>query len=239
MAEWQKVSDTLEKEIERGILEGDERLPADTELAARFGVHKHTVRRALIDLQGRGLVRSERGRGTFVVRDAIAYRFGAQSRFEENLAENRIVGTRRLLSVAQFGAPEDVAAHLEIEPGRPVLMATLVGEADNVPVQLFTVYFSLDRTPAVKGLFEALPHDTPLELSMKKVMKNCGVEDFRRKSARVGCRLPEAEEARHLRISLRDPVFEIEIANVNTDAKPVYWGITLYSGSRTVFVFDY
>lgn len=38
---------------------------------------------------------------------------------------------------------------------------------------------------------------------------------------------------------MRDPVFEIEIANVNADMKPVHWGITLYAASKTVFIFDF
>jgi GntR family transcriptional regulator, phosphonate transport system regulatory protein len=239
MSEWQRVSETLVDEIVRGVIGADERLPADTELAVRFGVHKHTVRRALTDLQARGIVRSERGRGTFVVRDAIAYRFGVGTRFEESLAENRLAATRRVLSVAQFGAPEDIAQHLEIAPGRPVLMVTMLGEADAMPVHLFTVWFSLDRTPAVKSLFEGVPMNTPIDLSMDKVMRHAGVASFRRKSARLSCRLPEPEEARHLKISLRDPIFQAEIPNIDDGGTVVYYGITLYSGGRTVFVFDF
>ncbi|WMY10991.1 phosphonate metabolism transcriptional regulator PhnF [Paraburkholderia phenoliruptrix] len=239
MTEWQRVSETLVDEIERGIIAADERLPADTELAVRFGVHKHTVRRALTDLQARGIVRSERGRGTFVVRDAIAYRLGAQIRFEESLAENRLAATRRLLSVAQFGAPGDIAQHLQIAPGEPVLMVTMLGEADETPAQLVTLWFALDRTPAVKSLFENLPVDTPIELSLDSVMRHAGINSFRRKSARLECRLPELEEARHLKIARHDPIFEAEIPNIDDKGTVVYYSVTLYPGSRTAFVFDY
>jgi GntR family transcriptional regulator, phosphonate transport system regulatory protein len=239
MTEWMKVCEVLVDEIERGVVGADQRLPADNELAARFGVHRHTIRRALTDLQARGLVRSERGRGTFVVKDAIAYRFGAQTRFEENLAANHLTATRQVLSTAQFGAPEEIARHLRIEPGQPVLMVSLLGEADSRPVHLFTIWFSLDRTPGVKPLFENLPRHTTLQLSMDQVMREAGIGFFQRSSARILCRLPRREEARHLKISLNDPVFELQIPNVDEHENPIYYGVSVYPGSRTAFTFDF
>jgi Bacterial regulatory proteins, gntR family len=62
---WQQLADLLRGRIERGELAG--RLEAETALAQHYGVSRDTVRRALADLARDGLIRSTRGRGTFVL----------------------------------------------------------------------------------------------------------------------------------------------------------------------------
>jgi GntR family transcriptional regulator len=51
-----------------GDLRADQRLPTCTRLAEQLGVNKNTVSKAFQSLAGRGFLRSERGRGTFVAR---------------------------------------------------------------------------------------------------------------------------------------------------------------------------
>ena len=57
--------------VDLGLLQPNERLPADEELAATFGVSRMTTRRALQQLSDRGVVVRRRGRagGTFVAGD--------------------------------------------------------------------------------------------------------------------------------------------------------------------------
>ena len=62
---WQQLADLLRSRIERGELAG--RLEAETALALHYGISRDTVRRALACLARDGLIRSTRGRGTFVL----------------------------------------------------------------------------------------------------------------------------------------------------------------------------
>ncbi len=62
---WQQLADLLRDRIDRGELAG--RLEAEMTLAEHYGVSRDTVRRALACLAREGLIRSTRGRGTFVV----------------------------------------------------------------------------------------------------------------------------------------------------------------------------
>ena len=75
---WLQIEATLSQEILGHQLTG--RLPNEQALAERFQVNRHTVRQAIQSLQHKGLVRIERGRGTFVQEDMIAYRLGKTSR---------------------------------------------------------------------------------------------------------------------------------------------------------------
>ena len=63
---WKSIAATLEGDIASGHYAPGDKLPTEAALAARFGVNRHTVRRALADLGGRGILRSRRGAGVFV-----------------------------------------------------------------------------------------------------------------------------------------------------------------------------
>lgn len=56
--------------IQKGILKADEKLPATRELADQLAVHRNTVVQAYQELEVKGLVYSDVGRGTFVNRHA-------------------------------------------------------------------------------------------------------------------------------------------------------------------------
>jgi len=239
MAIWQVISDTLVEEIESGALEGGGRLPGDSELAVRFGVNRHTVRRALAHLQHQGLVRSERGRGTFVVEDAISYRFGTRTRFEQNLRDNMRVPSRSLLSTTVYGAPADIAERLRIKPGAPLFVADMLGEADGLPVHVARLHVPLERLPLAEAVFGRIPLNRSSSISLTALMAELGVASFRRKTSRIRCRLPSPQEARHLKMSPQDPVFELDVLNVDDDDTPVFHGLTCYCGSRIEFVLDY
>ena len=86
LAAWRQIADGLEADMAAGRLLPGDRLPAEAELARRFGVNRHTVRRALAVLASRGLVRATQGRGTFVEAKPLAYPIGPRTRFSEAVA---------------------------------------------------------------------------------------------------------------------------------------------------------
>ena len=60
----EQVADDLRADISAGEITG--RLPSEHELATQYGVSRVTVRRAVATLTSEGLLRTLRGRGTFV-----------------------------------------------------------------------------------------------------------------------------------------------------------------------------
>ena len=97
VAIWRQIEQTLAQEIETGIFEEGQQLPTEAELAARFAVNRHTIRRAVGMLSDRGLVRVEQGRGSFVRENVLEYMIGRRTRFTENVRRaNRSPGGRML-----------------------------------------------------------------------------------------------------------------------------------------------
>ena len=60
---WRQIAGQIQNDIASGACKPGMRLPTEAELSARFGVNRHTVRRALEELSRDGLVRVEQGRG--------------------------------------------------------------------------------------------------------------------------------------------------------------------------------
>jgi DNA-binding FadR family transcriptional regulator len=73
---YRKVAAALTESITSGALRVGQRLPSETELGLRMGVHRSTVREALRELESAGLLRRERGSKLMMVsrpdRDTVA-----------------------------------------------------------------------------------------------------------------------------------------------------------------------
>jgi DNA-binding transcriptional regulator YhcF (GntR family) len=78
-----QVVDALRQDIEQGTLAPGAKLPTHQQLATRYGVSVGTVKRALGELQGAGLIISRQGQGAFVrtrrtVIDSVPNTFSAE-----------------------------------------------------------------------------------------------------------------------------------------------------------------
>ena len=83
VALWRQVADDIERGIADGTFAAGDRLPGETEIAETYRVNRHTVRRALATLAERGLVRAERGSGTYIEAQRLAYPLRSRTRFSE------------------------------------------------------------------------------------------------------------------------------------------------------------
>jgi GntR family transcriptional regulator len=63
-----QLTELLTREIEGGRWAVGDRLPSEPAICEQFGVSRTTVRQALAALESAGLIRREKGRGTFVAR---------------------------------------------------------------------------------------------------------------------------------------------------------------------------
>ncbi len=68
-----RVAHALQQEIADGSLQPGAKLPIEPQLAERFGVGRHTVRRAVADLAERGIIRIRQGSGMYVNDHAVGY----------------------------------------------------------------------------------------------------------------------------------------------------------------------
>src|SRR3990167_6624506 len=84
---WREIYHNLERQILARELTPGDKLPTEFELSRQFMVNRHTVRRALSDLQDKGIVESTQGRGSYVRRPAAPMRLQRRPRFTERVLE--------------------------------------------------------------------------------------------------------------------------------------------------------
>lgn len=226
---WRRIARALSDEIgPRGRGPG-ERLPTEAQLAQRFGVNRHTVRRALEQMAQGGLIRVERGRGAFVADDVLDYRVAPRVRFSEWIRrENREPGGQ-VLHVREQAAAAAAAAALGLATGAPVVVLERLGLADGVPISLTAHHFDPQRLP---GIAAALRSEPGVSAALARV----GVGDYVRRSTRVSARLPTSAEARLLRVDRRRPLLVCDHFNVDREGRPVEYGFARYPASRVQVV---
>ncbi len=235
---WRQVSETLAKEIETGRLAANQRLPPSADLAKRFAINRHTVLKALAHLQAEGLVRIERGRGSYAVVNPLEFRLGPRQWFEQNLLQSNRTPSRTIISIAEMPAPADIAKALNIRAKSKVLFVTILGEADKTPVNFGYHYFPMARLAGIKAAFEAVGDQPREDFSFSGILKSVGVSDWRRKTIRIRARLPSREEAARLKIPANEALLVTSVVSVNADNAPVVYADTCYGSGRTELVVE-
>ena len=231
VAVWKQIATVLHGDIAQGVLPAGSRLPTEAPLAARFGVNRHTVRRAVESLSRAGLVRVEQGRGSFVAEELIDYPVASRTRFSEWIRRHNKEPSGETLSLNEAGASEAVAAVLGILPGAPVVVLERLGFADEKPVSIGLHHFSAARFP---GLLARLRAGEGISAALSA----CGLADYRRLSSRVTARMPSAREASLLRMPKSQPLLVAEHINVDAAGEVVEFGIGHYPTPRVQIVFE-
>jgi len=117
----------------RGLEPGD-RLPGEHELCAQYDVSRTVVRQALLELEHEGVLRRERGRGTFVgdLRSSRGFGGALVGTFEDIQSHE---GTQHshVLRRGIISASDRVAGDLGVAPGTSVVEIERIREVDGAP----------------------------------------------------------------------------------------------------------
>lgn len=222
---WKSIAETLRTEIARGHYGPGDKLPTEAGLAARFGVNRHTVRRALADLAASGLVHARRGAGVFIASKPVDYPLGRRVRFHQTLAAAGQMATREILRLETRRADARECAELALPAGAQVHVYEGVSLADRAPVALFCSVFPADR-------LSALPAALARTRSVTAALAAAGVEDYTRASTRITAKLATATQAATLRLPEGAPILRTEAVNVDAAGRPVEFGRTWFAGDR-------
>jgi len=232
IAMWRQIEDRVRQDIIGGHWKPGERLPTEAELAERFAVNRHTVRRALAALRDSGLVRIEQGRGTFVQDDVIDYVVTRRTRFSENIASLERRPSGQVVRTGTVRANAQVAAGLKLRRGQKVVLIEAINMVDGRPVSIVAHYFPFARFDGIDAAYREIG-------SITKSLKRFGVDDYFRKSSRVSARLPDAEDARLLNMARAQPILFTESVNVDSDGLPIEFSIARGAGHRLQLVFEF
>ncbi|MBT2749330.1 MULTISPECIES: phosphonate metabolism transcriptional regulator PhnF [unclassified Lysobacter] len=220
---WQQIEASLLKDIRAGNLSEGDKLPSAFDLAKRFGVNRHTVRRAIEALEERGFLRTETGRGSFVQEHPYHYPIGRRTRFGKAMHDLNVESRYRLIEAGIQTPPRQVSRSLGLISGERVHRIVYSSEVEGRTVDHSEAWFPASRFPGLDRVFAE-------QLSVTRTLAEFGVRDYLRKHTSVMARLPGAEVARVLGQSTRRPVLCVHSLNVDTQGVPVQFGVTSFAG---------
>lgn len=228
---WLQVEDAIVRAISAGRLKPGEQLPGEHQLAEELGIHRHTVRRAIESLGGRGLLEVRRGRGTFVAARPIAYRVGGHSRFTGNIEAAGLVPSARVLRSGIVKATKDVADNLDLKAGDKVATLELLRMGDGMPILIARHYMPADRFPDFAERFGKIQ-------SITKTFASYDVIGYRRRATRLAARQPTPQEAADLRQPRSAPVLVWGSVNADPQGRLINYDSSVFAAARVSIVIE-
>jgi GntR family transcriptional regulator, phosphonate transport system regulatory protein len=228
---WREIEDALERDLADGVFAPGTKMPVENDLAAKFGVNRHTVRRALASLKERGLISIEPGRGVFAKGPVLSYPVSRRTRFSESIGHISKFIRGEMLRSWHLAAPEKISVDLDLPVGSSLVAIDDLRTVDGHPLSLGTHYFPLPRFADLPVLFAETR-------SVTKALSMLGVDDYERRLTRVHARGATPDEASTLHCDSGSPVLVVESVNVDLDGKPIEFGYSRSVGEVLEMVFD-
>jgi len=123
-----------------GSFEPGDLLPSEQKLANRFGVHRHTLRRALAELEREGWVRRQRGKRALVLHPPVRFNVTRRSVIRQAIQEAGSQPDDSMLFKREEPADQEVARELNLRRGTKVLRLEMLSLCDGVPVAVHSHY---------------------------------------------------------------------------------------------------
>jgi GntR family phosphonate transport system transcriptional regulator len=223
-AVYSQIAKLLREEIAAFRAPG-ECLPSEHELAERFGVNRHTVRRAVDDLIDAGLLERRHGKGTFVLAGPADYVLGSGTRFTENFESLGMTASSRILRKLVIPARGGVAVRLNLAEDESVVWIESLRLADERPVCIVSHFLPQRMFP---DLFDAYHGGSLHELLADRYGRA-----LRRVESLVSAALPQGDDASLLGMPMNQPVLRVKSVNVDTwDGTPLEYALTRFRADR-------
>ncbi|WP_329518935.1 GntR family transcriptional regulator [Spirillospora sp. NBC_01491] len=198
-----QIMETLRRRIADGTYPPNETLPSESKLIKEFGASRPTVVRALNEMQLKGEVQREHGRGTF----PMPPRASVSEHSRPGLAVLDRQETESSVKVDEVGrrpAPSSVAALLGLAESAPVHLRRYVAFHDSVASEVVSLWAPLDVARST-----GLDHDGPLTVPVRRLL-TAGVEDrLTRLTERLCARRPTEIESKLLGLGAAEPVLSV------------------------------
>ncbi len=229
---YRAIQAVLRQRILDGELAPGERLPPQQEMADQFSVTLMTLRQALGALEADGLVRAERGKGTFVTDRPVDISVGNLSSFADEMRSAGVELTTDVLDATVLAVDVEVAAAAALGlEGGDLLCVTRRRAIDGLPIGLQRSYLAvgvLDLEPGgdleSESLYEAIAGRTGWD-----------VAEARESITAVSL---TAEDAAHLDAAAGHPALLSIRTSINQFGQPFLYDEALLVGGRCTIAAD-
>ena len=226
-----QIEQFLLQAIQTGELAVGERLPPELELMELFGVSRITVRQAIGDLVGQGVLIRRKGLGTFVQPPKVQESaLQVLESFHEEMTKKGYSPQTRVLALHRVAGDADAGPRLGLSPDEPLWFLRRTRSVGGEAVLTFDTYLPAGRFP---GLDEEDLERHSLYARLEE-RYGCRVDRVER---HVSAAVANREEADRLGIERGTAVFRVTFVGWAGDL-PVEYSRTTYRGDRVEFVVE-
>jgi len=186
-------------------------LPGELQLARRFAVNRHTLRRAVDELINEGRLLRRQGKGTQVLQRPLVYPLQADSAYSDALAALGVRTEARLLERRRLSASAEEARHLQLPDGAELIELCTLRLLDGEPVSLIRHRYCASRAELLADYQGG---------SLRRYLGERGLPLTRRFSL-IGARLADRDEAAQLLMPLRMPLLSVFTLSCDATGQPV------------------
>jgi GntR family transcriptional regulator len=208
-----QIANDLRKQIATAVYPPGSSLPPETEMAARYGVSRGTVRQAVIALQLEGLLDTRQGARRTVLRTTPAQSLARLQSFAQWAARNGRVAGGQILERHRGPATAEQAAELRISAGDQLLHVLRLRTLDGEPILVERTAY----TTRVADAIEALPRDVP---SLTQATLECTGVAYGHGRHVIDAVAAGPTEASLLRIDAMSPMLRHRYVISSTDGRP-------------------
>lgn len=224
------IAEELREQIRGGALPPGAPVPSESELVARYGVARGTVRQALAALRAEGVITVRRGARAVVLAQPRAQTFSELLSFT---AWARAVGDEpagRVVSLRREYADGDDVLHLDLRPGEPVFRLVRVRLLGERPVMV-------ERTTFVDAIGRRV---AALDLEHRSIYEQLELDGIVFANARhvVSAIAADDEDAALLAIEPGTPLLRQLRRTTAPDGSPLEWSDDRYRGDAVSFLVE-
>jgi GntR family transcriptional regulator len=216
----------LRREIERGRYQPGDTLPSEGEICARYEVSRSVVRQTLTNLTHAGLIRTERGRGSFVAEKKLQERF--VQRTTGLYDDLRRMGYQIRTHVVRQSITELPLPVQEFLQAKRGVQIDRVRSVDGRVLTFIRSFIPESRCPG-------LEHAELEDRSLYQVLADeygLRVASGRRTVEAVAA---EGEVAKHLGVEPGEPLLLLRSSSRDERGEPLEWFEAWHRGDRTMF----
>ncbi|WP_418957731.1 GntR family transcriptional regulator [Streptomyces tritici] len=227
-ARHEQIAAELRRAIRREEYPVGSRLPAETELAAQYGVSRGTVRQAVAALTAEGLIGSRQGARRVVLADHRSQSFGELRSFAQWAEAMGRTATGHVVSQEYRPATAEDAARLHLDQGVPLLNVLRVRGLDGEPVLIERTVYADWISPTVA----ALPPDCASVT--QRLNEETGLV-FAHGEHVIDAVAAGARDADLLALRRTSPLLRVRRVTTTHDGRPVEWSDDRYRPDAVSF----